>query len=561
MAAQYVIEIKPYGSIKLHKRQGEAALEPLPKTAAKTESSLMGTAGLVSLAIMISRVLGLLRDMVQAKYFGAGLHTDAFNIAFRIPNLLRDLFAEGALSSAFIPTFVRRLTLDGKEKAWILANHVISALLVIMSALTLVIFFGARGFVYLLAAGYSRIPGKFELTVQMTQIMSPFLLFIALASVSMGMLNACGSFFVPAMASSAFNICCILSGIFLSPWMPHWGLHPIVSMAIGALVGGASQFLVMIPSARGHGFRYRFSLDFSDPALRHIARLMLPAIVGLSATQINVTVDSQIASMYGDGPVSWLNYGFRLMQLPIGVFGIAIATVTMASVSHHVARNEMDKLQRTLASSLRLAACLTFPATVGLIVFRQEIVRLLFERGLFLPAHTIETSRVVLLYALSLFSYSAVKILVPTFYALEDTRTPVRMSVFTVAAKIALNFAMIKPLGFLGLALATTVASWINFGLLLGKLRHSTRATSGIGELRVFLRIGLAALGVGLASSLVFHASGIICSGAGLWPQAFRLGLAITAGIASLFPLLNLLKVEEGKTMRRLAGSFLGKIR
>ena len=521
----------------------------------------MGAAGSVGAAIMISRILGLVRDIVQARYFGAGLYTDALNVAYRIPNLLRDLFAEGALSSAFIPTFIRRLTQGGKEEAWLLANRVISALLVILGVLTLVFFFGARGFVYLLAAGYAEIPEKFELTVQMTRIMSPFLLFVALASVAMGILNACGAFFVPAMASSAFNICCILSGIFLSPLMPHWGLEPVVSMAIGALVGGASQFMIMVPSTHGLGFRYRFQLSFSDPGLRHIARLMLPAVVGLSATQINITVDYQIASMYGNGPVSWLNYGFRLMQLPIGVFGIAIATAAMTSVSHHAARNEIGEMQRTLVSSLRLAACLTFPATVGLILFRREIVQLIYERGSFLPVHTLKTSQVVLLYALGLFAYSAVKILVPAFYALNDTRTPVRMSVITVGAKIALNFAMILPLGFLGLALATTAASWLNFTLLVRELRKKT----GVGwisrEFPAYLRIALASLSMGLLSLMVFRACWMILPGTGMAAQAFRLGLAIAAAVSSLLPLLRLFNVKEGKNILHLIGTMTGRIR
>jgi putative peptidoglycan lipid II flippase len=561
IAKQRVRETKPYGSIKHHTRQGEAALEQSAKAAGQKKFGFMSNAASVSVAIMISRVLGLARDMVQAKYFGAGLYTDAFNIAFRIPNLLRDLFAEGALSSAFIPNFIRRLTQEGKEQAWILANRVISALLVIMAAFTLLFLLGARWFVYLLAAGYARIPEKFDLTVQMTQIMSPFLLCIALASVAMGMLNACGSFFIPAMASSVFNACCILCGIFLSPYMPRWGFHPIVSMALGALIGGAGQFFIMVPSAHKYGFRFRFDLNFADPGLRQIARLMLPAIVGLSATQINITVDSQIASRYGDGPVSWLNYGFRLMQLPIGVFGIAIATVTMTSVYRYVARNETGKLQHTLASSLRLAACLTFPATVGLVAFREEIVRLIFERGSFLPAHTIQTSNVVMLYALGLFSYSAVKILVPTFYAFEDTRTPVRMSMITVAAKIVFNFAMIRYLGFLGLPLATTFASCLNLGLLLRTLRKKAGLGPIIGNPAVYLRIGIASLVMGLLSLLVYHASWTICAGPG-WPaQAFRLGLAILVAIAALFPLLKLFKVEEGKMVLHMAASFLGNPR
>jgi putative peptidoglycan lipid II flippase len=430
-----------------------------------------------------------------------------------------------------------------------------------MALLTLVFFFGARWFVYLLAAGYARIPEKFELTVQMTRIVSPFLLFVALAAVLMGILNACGSFFVPALASSAFNVWCISAGIFLSPFMPRWGLHPVVSMAVGALLGGASQFLVMVPSAYRLGFRYRFDLNFSDPGVRNIARLMLPAVVGLSATQVNITVDNQLASMYGNGPVSWLNYGFRLMQFPIGVFGIAVATVTMTAVSRCVARNEMDGLNQTLSSSLRLAACMIFPATVGLVLFRQEIVRLLFERGSFLPEHTVKTSQVVLLYALGLFSYSAVKILVPTFYALNDTRTPVRASVITVAAKIILNFAMIKPLGFLGLALATTVASWINFCLLFRSLPRRTGAFWNLKGLAVYFRILLASLVMGLLSWLVFYAGGSICPGPGRLAQAFRLSLAILAGIVTLFPLLRMLKVEEEKNVLQLIGSMIGKIR
>jgi putative peptidoglycan lipid II flippase len=377
----------------------------------------------------------------------------------------------------------------------------------------------------------------------------------------MGLLNACGSFFIPAMASSAFNICCILSGIFLSPLMPRWGFHPIVSMAIGALAGGASQFLVMVPSARRTGFRFRFDLNFTDPRLRQIGQLMIPAIVGLSATQINIVVDNQIASLYGNGPVSWLAYGFRLMQFPIGVFGIAIATVTMTSVSHHVARSETEKLHQTLSSSLRFAACLTFPATVGLIIFRQEIVRLLFEGGSFLPAHTLETGRVVLLYALGLFSYSAVKILVPVFYALEDTRTPVRMSIATVAVKIAVNLVLIRFLGYLGLPLATTIASWVNFGLLLDRLQRRTGNNLGIGSPGVYLRIALASLAMGACSVLALHAGSILCPGSGWLAQAFRLGMAIAVGIAVLFPLLKVLRVEEGKTVLHLAASFWGRIR
>jgi putative peptidoglycan lipid II flippase len=274
--------------------------------------SYSGVAGKVGAAIAISRVLGLVRECVQAKYFGAGFATDAFSVAFRIPGLLRDLFSEGALSAAFLPAFTRRLKLDSKESAWLLANRLINALLIFLGGVTLAFFFGAKFLVYLQAAGFTAIPGKLELATLMTRILSPFLLCVSLAAVFMGMLNACGSFFLPALASSVFNVCCILAGIFLSPFMPRWGMEPIAAMAAGALVGGFGQFAVMLPSARARGFRWRWTLDFSDPYMRRVGRLMLPAVLGLSATQINIIVDSQLASMYGDGPVSWLGYAFRI---------------------------------------------------------------------------------------------------------------------------------------------------------------------------------------------------------------------------------------------------------
>ncbi len=508
--------------------------------------SVAGAAGSISAATMVSRVLGVLREMVMARYFGAGLYTDAFNVAYRIPNLLRDLFAEGALSSAFVPTFVRYLTQAGRKEAWLLANRVINALAVVLGGVTLLIFFGAKWFVYLLAAGYAEIPQKFALTVQMTKIMSPFLLWVALAAVAMGMLNACGSFFLPAMAPSAFNVCCILAGILLSPLMPHWGLEPIISMAIGALAGGMSQFLVQVPAAYRAGFRYRLALDFQDPGLRRIARLMLPAVIGLSATQINITVDNQLASRMGNGPVSWLNYAFRLMQLPIGVFGVAIATATTATVSLHAAQNSMGKLRGTVSSSLRLAACMTFPATVGLIVFRGEIVRLLYERGSFLAVDTLQTSRALLYYALALFAYSAVKILVPTFYALDDTRTPVRTSVLTVAVKIAVNFALVWRMQFLGLALATALASWLNFGLLMRALARRTRdETWHWRGLSAYLRIALASVIMGGIASLAFRVAEYVFGKASHWALTLDLGAAIAAGMAAMLPLLYVFRVTE----------------
>ncbi len=498
---------------------------------------------------MISRVLAMGREMVMSTYFGAGYYTDAFNAAFRVPNLLRDLFAEGALSSAFVPTFIRYMSEKGEAEAWALANRVINALMVILSAITLLFYFGASWFIYLLAAPFASIPGKFELTVQMTRIMSPFLLCVALAAAVMGMLNAGGKFFIPAMAPSAFNVCAILAGVFLSPVMPAFGLAPVVSMAIGALAGGASQLFIQLPAAYRGGFRYRFILDFKDPGVRQIGRLMLPAVVGLSATQVNIAVDTQLAGSYGDGPVSYLNYAFRLMQLPIGLFGVAIATTTLATVSLHAAKNNMGALTQTVKSSLRLAACLTFPATVGLILFRREVIQLLYQHGIFTAEATLKTSQVLLFYALALFAYSGVKILVPVFYALDDTRTPVRLSVATVIIKIAVNFVLILPLGFLGLALATAVASWVNFLLLARNYARRTTAHWQMQEFFYYLRIGAASLTMGFVAFLVYQGAVRLLPLHGTIGLAIHLGAAIAAGMTSLLPLLRWFKVEEEREL------------
>jgi putative peptidoglycan lipid II flippase len=541
-----------------------AQTESTSSTSAEFYSSentnLLRAVGSITAATMISRVLAVGREMVMSAYFGAGYYTDAFNIAFRIPNLLRDLFAEGALSSAFVPTLVRRLTEKGREETWLLASRVTNALAIVLSAITLLFYFGARWFVFLFAGDLSSIPGKFELTVQMTRIMSPFLLCVALAAAVMAMLNANGKFFVPAMAPSAFNVCSILAGVFLSPLMPGIGLAPVVSMAIGALVGGTSQFLVQVPSAYRLGFRFRPLLDFGDPGVRHIAMLMMPALIGLSATQVNIAVDTHLASHFGNGPVSYLNYAFRLMQLPIGLFAVAIATSSFAAVSFHAARKHIGKLCRTVTSSLRLAACLTFPATVGLILFRHEVVALLYQRGKFLAVDTLLTSQALLFYSLALFAYSGVKILVPTFYALSDTKTPVRLSVATVAVKIGLNFLFIEALGFLGLALATAVASWFNLALLTRSFSKRTGVQWGWGELWIYLRIVCASLIMGSAALLAYYGTLHVFPSHGTLGLLLHLGIAIGVGMASILPLLRLFQVEEARQLSQIVLRAVGKL-
>ena len=315
----------------------------------------------------------------------------------------------------------------------------------------------------------------------------------------------------------------------------------------------------MIPPAGALGYRFRLDFRFSDPDLRAIGRLALPAVLGLSATQISIVVDSQLASLYGDGPVSWLSYGFRLMQLPIGLIGVAVATATMTTVSEYAALGMRDRIGPALGSGLRLSACLIFPAMVGLLLFRGEIVQLLFQRGAFLEADTLWTGRIVGLYTLGLFAYSAVKILTPAFYALNNTRTPLRASLSAVAAKILLSFLLIQPLGFLGLPLATSLSSWLQFALLRRPLARSLSPATAAHGKGAYLRIALASLMMGAIALAVHRGAEMMLPGPGALSLLFRLGAAIMAALAAIVPLLWLFRVEEARELARLAGIFRRK--
>jgi putative peptidoglycan lipid II flippase len=510
---------------------------------------------------MISRLLAVGREMIMSKYFGAGFATDAFNAAFRVPNLLRDLFAEGALSSAFLPTFVRYRETLGERDAWELASRIINVLSILLAAATLLFFFGARWFIYLLAAPFEEIPGKFELAVLMTRIMSPFVLCTGIAAALMGMLNANGKFFVPALAPAAFNVCSILAGIYLRSPLQRLGIEPVVSMAIGALAGGIAQVALQSPSVLRLGYRHQLLMSFRDPGVRTIVRLMVPAIIGLSATQINIAVDTQLAAGFGNGPVSYLNYAFRFMQLPIGLFGVAIATGAMTAISVHAAKRDMVRLSSTALESLRLAACLTLPAAIGLMIFRREVIQLLYQRGAFLVTDTIQTSHVLFLYAFALFSYSGVKILVPAFYALNDSGTPVRTSIGCIALKIALNFLLILRMGFLGLALATALASWANFVWLVRKFLLKTGCRWTRSEWREYSRITAAALTMGALAFLAHRGAQTIFPLAGTPGLALHLGIAIMIGMASILPLYQWFGVEAAKGLIEMTGRMAGRQR
>jgi putative peptidoglycan lipid II flippase len=427
----------------------------------------------VSIAVLGSRVLGLVREQVLASLFGASEAFDAFITAFRIPNLLRDLFAEGALSSAFVSGFTHKLTTDGDKAAWRLANLVLNALLVVLSVITLVGLLAAPVIVNAIAPGFANTPGKVELTVTLTRIMFPFLLLVALAALAMGMLNAKLVFGIPASASMMFNIGSILGGVGLAYWLdPHFGPRAMIGMSLGTLIGGAAQFLIQLPSLRRVGYRYEAVLDRRDPDFRRIVTMLGPSVVGAAAVQINIFVNNWFASSWNGG-VSWLNCAFRLMQFPIGVFGVAIATATLPSISALAARGDLDKFRETLARSIRLAIFLSVPSACGLAVLAEPIVSVIYQHGKFDAVATAQTAHCLRAFAFGLAGYAALKVLAPAFYAFHDSRTPARVAVFSIAVNAGLCWLLAWKLGLgaAGLALSTALVALTNFAQLLWHMR------------------------------------------------------------------------------------------
>ncbi len=462
------------------------------KNKAKQSGTIAKSASTVSIAVMCSRVLGLIREQIFAGMFGAGLAYDAFVVAFRIPNLLRDLFAEGALSAAFITVFTDYDTNKSQKETWQLASNVLVFFAVLLSCLTLLGIYFADPLVNLLASDFSAISGKAELTIFLTRIMLPFLIFISLSAVVMGVLNSKGKFFVPAMASTFFNLGSIVGGVSLALILPRFGYPAITGMAIGTLLGGLLQLLMQLPTLRRCGFKFTPRLRLRDPGLKRIITLMIPAVIGLSPTQINIFINTNFASSCAEGSVSWLNYAFRLVQLPIGVFGVALSIAAMPVLARHAAKNDITGMKETMTSSLTMVFSLTIPASIGLMFLAEPIIHLIFERGAFTHFDTVATANTLTLYAIGLFAYSANKILVPVFFALEDTRYPLYGAFLAVASNILLINLTIDSLQHLAIALSTSCSMILNFIFLSTVLYIKTDGYSVRYLLRGLLKIGLA---------------------------------------------------------------------
>lgn len=488
-------------------------------------SQVTKAAGVVGAATFLSRILGLIRDQVLAWFFGAGLAADAFLVAFRIPNLLRRLFAEGSLTIAFIPVFTQYLTKHGEEEAFDLARSawwLLAIMLIVVTALGILL---APVIVKIIAFGFTS-PEKFELTVFLTRIMFPYIFFVSLVALAMGVLNALGHFSAPALAPSLLNVAMIGSVLLISPHLEE----PSTGLALGVVIGGVLQLGLQVPILSRKGFRFFKRTSLQHPALKRIAVLMTPAVLGASVYQISNLVDTLLASLLPEGSVSYLYYADRLVQFPLGVFAIALATAVLPSLSRQAALGDMKGLRDSFLYTVNLVFFITIPATIGLIILREPVVRLLFERGAFDRTTTVMTAEALLFYAMGLWAVSGGRILASTFYSLQDTRTPVRIAVLSLLTKIILSLLLMGPMRHGGLALATSLASGVNLLLLIVALKkrlgriggrvilRSISKSMGSGILMAFMLVGAAKSflpneGIGF-SGLLIWVTGATCGGA-----------------------------------------------
>jgi putative peptidoglycan lipid II flippase len=536
--------------------------------------SMARSASVVSIAVMGSRFLGLIREQVFAAFFGSGFAMDAFRIAFRIPNLLRDLFAEGALSSAFVTTFSQTIAKRGEKEAWRLANLVNNALFIVLSLVVIlgIIFAPQIVDIFINPAQQLRNAENanltLELAITLTRILFPFLLMVSLAAVAMGVLNTKERYGVPASASTMFNVGSIVGGLIfayllapeyisasLSAVTHHQKLpedvggasRAIIGMAIGALIGGLLQWLIQAPSLRAVGYRWQPVLSFRDEGMRQVMRLMAPAIIGSAALQVNIAVNTGFATSIGEGVVSWLDYAFRLIYLPIGMFGVAISTVTLPIASRAAALDNLDEFRHTIAQALRLTLLLTIPSAVGLIVLSRPIIALIYQHGRFTDYDTQQTAVALSCHALGLTAYSALRVLTPGFYALKDTRIPMIASLSSIVTNYLVAKATVDYLGIgiRGLALAIPAVTTVNFILLFFFMRRKLGRIEGRSLTLVFGKVLLASLFMG---AVCYWINGRLEQALGAASSLTRLisvGVSITVGIAVFFTTARLLGVGE----------------
>ena len=521
--------------------------------------SLAGTMSLISRFTLLSRVLGLARDQLFAALVGAGqgMYADAFVTAFRIPNLMRDLFAEGALSSAFVPTYAQTLKGEGRAEAQRLASRMMSLVIVVLLGIVALGLVLTTYIVRLLSPGFEAVPGKTDLAVLLTRVMLPFLPLVSLAAVAMGMLNAEERYGPPAIAPATFNLVALAVGAGL--WLA--GLPPeqvVLGWAIGTLVGGVAQLGIQVPELRRLGWRFRFEWAPADPRIRQILWLMAPATIGLAAVQLNIFIGSSLAS-HEQGAQFWLQNAFRILYLPIGLFGVAIGTLSATGSALRVATGDIEGLRRSMREALRLLAFLTIPATAGLIVLAQPIVRLLFEHGRYRPADTHATALALMYYSLGLVAYTAVKVLAPAFYSLGSARVPLIGSVTAVATSVTLMYATYAWGGYCVVALGTTAGAFVNVAILLLVYERRIGGLRGQGLARDMASMAAASLLMGICCWAALRGIERLCGVRGFGAQ-LATGLApVLLGIVVYLALAKWWRIAEADSVLALLDRRAGR--
>ncbi|HEB76490.1 MAG TPA: murein biosynthesis integral membrane protein MurJ [Nitrospirae bacterium] len=509
-----------------------------------TESrKIARSASLISLATFLSRILGFVRDMVIAGFFGATGLSDTFFVAFRIPNLLRELFAEGSMSSAFIPVLTETKVRQGEQEARRLARITFSFIILVVGSICVAGIVFAPAIVRLIVPGFTD-PARLATTVLLTRIMFPFLLFVSLAALTMGVLNVERVFFVPALSSAWFNIAIILTIVLLSP---HLGM-PILAVAIGATVGGVVQYVTQIPSYLRRGYTYGIDTAFGHEGLRKMAVLILPLTLGLAVSQINIFVSTILASYLPEGSITYLYYSMRLIQFPVGIFGVAMGMAALPALSSHAAKGDMEALGEDFSSTLRLLFFITVPSMAGLIALRYPIVNLLFQRGEFGYAATEGTAFALVFYSLGIWSMVGVRVVVAAFYSMQDTRTPVKVALLALATNIVLSLLLMGPLEHGGLALANSVSSGVNFSLLFYLLRRKISSVDCRRVLKSFSKTLAASLIMGVTAWSMLQ--GPLWKGGGeVLKKSLYLGGTILLCACLYFLTALMLRSEEVRTL------------
>lgn len=512
------------------------------------KGKIVRAAGAISLATTFSRILGYIKDMILAKYFGATGTSDVFFVAFRIPNLLRELFAEGSMSSAVIPVLKEAQVKQGQEETKKIVRSLFTFVVVLVGFITILGIIMSPLIVKLIAPGFTENPDKFNLTVLLTRIMFPFLLFISLAALTMGTLNTNNVFFVPALAPCFLNISIIILVIGFSSFF----FNPIVSVAVGVVVGGLLQWLVQTPQFYKSGFSFRFT-SF-HPALKKIAILVIPTTIAMAVNQINIFISTIIASFLPEGSVTYLYYSMRLIQLPIGVFGVAVGMAVLPALSQHVAEGNREQLAKDFTFSLKFLFFLTIPSTIGLIMLKEPIVSTLFQRGAFDITATINTAEALLFYSLGILGTVGSRTITATFYSFQDTKTPVICASMGMLVNIGLSILLMKPMKHNGLALAYSVAATVQFLFLSVFIKKRVWELSFSSLIPSLIKSAVASLiSIGIAKWLCSINSSLWLISEKMVIKFLWLGSSIIIAIFLYFLVCYLLKHEElGYILKKL---------